>query len=202
MELSTKETMDTYQHKEHRHRFAAWCAATAARSAPTYRFSVGDGFRIIEDSGLSSASDGWDALPEPENFDNWHRDMRLKVIDKSAEVLEDLQKFSHGVAAKLINCYLKALFLCDVAPETLSPQEKNKMNSIHPPVDRLLITGLLRSEVPEIKKYAETWRSVIAPGVGWSRLDSDSYENVIAGLRIVTKGELWRSEFFWPGYQH
>ena len=91
-----------YNIHEHRHRFAAWCAATAARaSRRKCTFTVKMGKSLIEDCGLSTCVDSWSKLPEALDFDEWHKKMRCCLIHKAD--LNSILGFSHGVAAKLIN---------------------------------------------------------------------------------------------------
>lgn len=189
-----------YDEIKHRHRFAAWCASTAARSSPKCRFSVSEGVNIIEGSGLSKMAMGWDALPQSNEFDKWHRSTRTKVVDATSDVLgrDRAKAFTHGVAAKLINCYLKPLFLTSVHPD-LSLQNKIKMDAIHPPIDRVLMDGLLRSTDERIIEYKPVWKTV--NGKGWSGLNSNEYESVIVAIRKITSGELWKVEQYWQGYQ-
>lgn len=109
-----------YTESKHRHRFAAWCASTAARQSPKCRFSVEDGFKIIERGHLDLICEGWHKIEKPKNFDNWHEKTRYQIIDAAREILPSERNgkelppdkgFKHGVAAKLINVYLKLCFL-------------------------------------------------------------------------------------------
>src|SRR5271167_3585902 len=97
-----------YSIHEHKHRFSAWAASRAA-SVKNCRFSVENGKEIIECAGLQQLLVGPEFLPEPQKVDATHFDWRVAII--SAAKGKRL-KFSHGVAAKLINVYLKAGVVC------------------------------------------------------------------------------------------
>jgi len=196
--------MTQYTESEHRHRFAAWCASTAS-SVTGFRFKVEQGAQIICDSGLSDLSNGWDRLPEPDNFDEWHNTMRDNVIKSSNENLEPIE-FTHGIAAKLINVYLKSLFL-SYSQNELSGINLEKRNAIHPPLDRELSKSLCKiaknhSLMPvkntefRIAKYNNIWKYT------WSSLTSSEYQKIIDAIKFVTQeGGLWTIEKYWRGYQ-
>lgn len=108
-----------YDINDHRHRFYAWAAATAARQSPKCRFRVKTGVNLIE-SNLSEAKENMslrdialtpENLPSPDELDDEHEKWRYALCD-IAQNKEGLSNFSHGVAAKLINCYFKGVFIC------------------------------------------------------------------------------------------
>lgn len=111
----------SYDIKEHKHRYAAW-AASQASSVKGYRFKVRQGGMIIEHLKLNNLIDCPEDLPEPCKFDSFHRDLRENAISKSEKLG---LKFTHGVAAKLINIYMKTIFICGGYPE----HAKTKVNT-------------------------------------------------------------------------
>lgn len=153
--------------------------------------------RLIEASGLNAIAAGWDQLPLPDDFDKWHSNWRKKLIQKAPSYIGtgEGRIFSHGVAAKMINCYLKPLFITGVF-ETTSSENENKRSSIHPPIDRVLLDGLANNNVGEQRKYWQRKRDT-----GWSTFSSDQYESVIDAVREVTGGTMWKIEQYWPGHQ-
>ena len=174
----------TYSQSEHAHRFAAWAAARAA-STKTARFKVSMARHWIElIPDLSDCKFGVGSLPRADRFDEAHRCWRAKLI---ASAQNDGVTISHGTAAKLINVYLKALFLTDVSSET------SQVKVVHPPIDRLLIDELAR-ERPDI------WRGHPR---SWSKFDSDLYERTIEKVRetLEPQSGLWRIEAHWSGFQ-
>jgi hypothetical protein len=98
----------SYSIAEHKHRFAAWAAGRAA-TVSGCRFTVQQAKRILEAAGLNNLVDDVQKLPSPEQIDTSHRKWRNTVM--AAAKAEGLL-FTHGVAAKLINVYLKACFVC------------------------------------------------------------------------------------------
>ncbi len=87
---------------------------------------------------------------------------------------------THGVAAKLINVYLKAIFVCG------GHHDHQRVRVLHPPIDRLLLRNL-------------GWNN-IGP---WSHFESNTYEEVIDCIRkkIGTGQPVWKIEEYWPGFQ-
>ena len=98
-----------YTIEEHKHRYAAWAASRAA-STKTCRFSAQQGKSIIETIGLHMLIADPSLLPRPENLDSRHRDWRTVAIHIAKSI--GLGTFTHGIAAKLINVYLKGAFVC------------------------------------------------------------------------------------------
>ena len=182
-----------YSLVSHRQRFSAWAASTAARSSPKCRFSVAQGFTLLCQSGFTANASSWDQIPNAEDFDAWHRRRCGELICSATDVIGDgdRKEFTHGVAAKLINTYLKSMF---IAPS--APADEKKMMAIHPPIDRLLLTHLAQKNVGDRQHL---WRKFAA--IGWSSFNSADYQAVIDEIRSVTDGELWRIEIYWRGYQ-
>ncbi len=170
--------------KEHKHRFACWAASRAA-SVINNRFTVQQGKSI-----LNSLKDK--KFPEPLNgqtFNEFHKGLREELIEL-AEKKYGL-KWTHGVAAKLINIYHKTIFICD------SNVSNNIANLIHPPIDFILLDALSRSYTGELKSEFETARQI-----RWSNFNSDQYENVINSIRIAVGSKpIWKIEQYWRGYQ-
>ena len=180
--------MANYTIEEHKHIFAAWAAGRAA-SVINYRFKVEQGQRILEASGIRALGLSVDNLPAPDEFDKKHREWRceiIKVASKSNLI------FSHGVAAKLINIYLKSIYVCG------GMHNDPKVQAIHPPIDRILLDALYKQNVGGRR---DAWQE--ARKARWSKFTSEEYENVIATIKAVclTKNGLWEIEESWIGYQ-
>lgn len=173
-----------YDIKEHKHRYAAW-AASRASSVKGCRFKVRQGGMIIKHLNLTDCPE---KLPEPCKFDSFHRSLRESAISKSKELGLN---FTHGVAAKLINIYMKTIFICG------GHSEHDKTKSIHPPIDALLLKALHQKNIGGLK--AE-WREAIK--IRWSKFNSEQYEKVIKNIRAALNGEsLWKIEEYWQGYR-
>lgn len=176
-----------YDIKEHIHRFACWAASRAASTSKLNRFSVDTGKTILNDSGLKNLIKNPNALPgTQEGFDMEHRKWRKTVIRLSGE-----KKFTHGVAAKLINVYLKTILICG--------GYDNHANTkfIHPPIDSVLLKALA---FHEFGNNADFWKE--SNKKAWSNFDSEYYEKVIKAIETGLHGApLWSIEKFWRGYQ-
>lgn len=195
--------------------FAFWCASTAARSSPKCRFETAQGIGIARNSDLlcyrtldklfeNIALPASEFSPskyhpnkfDPNNFplngfDDLHADIRKELIEVAKEKITNKKmKFTHGVAAKFINVYFKAMFLNDVPPECIV--QEMRINALHPPIDSKLLQNLATEKVGDLKKF---WKE--KEKKGWSNFSSDDYEDVIRHIKYVTKGRLWEIEEYW-----
>lgn len=177
-----------YTIEEHKHRYAAWAASRAA-STKTCRFEVQIGKEIIEEIGLKALISSPRNLPDSEHIDLAHKIWREKAI-KAAEN-RGLEGFSHGIAAKLINVYLKGAFVCG------GHESHPNVAALHPPIDSLLLDELYFNNVGGLKGE---WS--LARKHRWSKFDSAQYEKVIQSIRkAMPNTPLWQVEAYWRGYQ-
>jgi len=177
-----------YSIEEHQHRHVAWSSATSARASKLCRFSVEVGVAILESSGFVPAFSTPEQLPLPEELDAKHADWRHVVI-QAAETHGLV--FSHGIAAKLINCYLKGRFV------NAGHHEHPQVAVLHPPIDRLLLKALADENVGGCRR---AWRRLEKRG--WSKFTSEDYQEVIDLIRQVMPGQpLWKIEQYWRGFQ-
>ncbi|MCA9359079.1 hypothetical protein KC926_02650 [Candidatus Kaiserbacteria bacterium] len=179
-----------------RHRYAAWCAgrASSTRKCP---FTVETASELIESSiGLKYFSKGWHVPLKVIDFDATHRSFREKLVNKAKQ--KGLKNFTHGVAAKLINIYLKTLHVVPMLGmyERLTDAERRKLGNFHPPIDSVLLEELVRSDAGGKKSIWRKYRDI-----RWSNLKSNEYENLISEMREVTKGQLWKIEAYWQGHR-
>jgi hypothetical protein len=94
-------------------------------------------------------------------------------------------EFTHGIAAKLINLYLKAKFTCG------GYADHPRVAALHPPIDSLLLKAFNRTKSPTDRLP-----------VHWSTFDSQTYQEAIEALREAHKGlPLWTSESLWQGHR-
>jgi len=178
----------SYEIQEHKHRYAAWAASRAA-STKTCRFNVLQGRTIIEEIGLQDFLDRPDDLPNPHQIDAVHREWRAVSI-LSAERM-NLIGFGHGVAAKLINVYLKGTFVCG------GYEKHPSVAALHPPIDSLLLDSL---EEKDKGAREIVWKE--AKKAKWSKFDSQQYERVVEAIRsLQAETPLWQVEQHWRGYQ-
>ena len=177
-----------YSIEEHKHRYAAWAASRAA-STSTCRFTVKVGKEIIEEIGLNQMLSNPDNLPTPEEVDVTHKLWRESAI--SAATRKGLLEFGHGVAAKLINVYLKGAFVCG------GHDSHPHVAAMHPPIDSVLLNELYTGNVGGLKKE---W--ALARKQRWSKFDSTEYETVIQTIRrAMPDAPLWKIESYWRGFQ-
>lgn len=179
-----------YTIEEHKHRFAAWCAARSASASKLCRFKVYQGKEILEACGFKPAFSNPNQLPTPRNIDQKHEEWREDIINMAEKY--GLKCFTHGVAAKLINCYLKTRFVCG------GYHEHERVKCLHPPIDRLLLGELAKRNVGG---FAVQWKEFKEKP--WSRFDSNTYQSVIDQIRkSLKKNEpLWKIEEHWEGHQ-
>jgi hypothetical protein len=173
----------------HQHRFAAWAACRAA-SVMNCRFGVEQGRTVLETCGFTSSFCRPEQLPQPESHavDEAHRRWRADIV--RAATSSGLP-FTHGVAAKLVNIYLKSRFVCG------GHHAHARVQSLHPPIDSVLLNGLAEANVGG---YTKEWKQ--AARKRWSKFGSDDYEQVIVLIRQSLKGAaLWKVEEHWKGNQ-
>ncbi len=177
-----------YTIEEHKHRFAIWAACRAA-SVKGCRFTVEKGKQILEDAKINVIINSIDNLPEPDNFKMWHRKWRNKIINVAQQYK---LKFTHGVAAKLLNIYFKLIFVCS------GNHNDARVKAIHPPIDSLLLNQLYKLDIGE---QCKSWQA--ARRIRWSKLNSEQYENVIKAIRKVLPADngLWQIEEHWKGFK-
>lgn len=176
-----------YTIEDHKHRFAAWAAGTAA-SVKGCRFSVEQGKAILETAGLNRLLVNPDNLPLPHQTDIAHREWRGNVIEAAQG---RALAFTHGVAAKLINIYFKAGFVCG------GFHNHERVRSLHPPIDSLLLDELAAQNVGG---FRHVWNQ--ARKIRWSNFNSEQYETVISKIReAMPNNALWEVEKYWRGYQ-
>lgn len=176
-----------YYIEQHSHLFAAWAAGRAA-SVKGCRFKVRQGREILEACGFTPGFSSPEQLPTPEAIDARHRKWRLAAIKAARSQGKNL---THGVAAKLINVYLKSRFVCG------GHHKHERVRALHPPIDDQLLKALAKNNVGG---FAKDWRK--ARQTRWSKFDSAEYEDVIALIRACQAGRpLWKIEEFWKGNQ-
>ncbi len=178
-----------YTIEEHHHRLAAWDASSSASASPLCRFKVYKGVAILEACGFIATFSSPSQLPAPTDLFTQHRQWRADVI---AAANNEGLVFTHGIAAKLINCYLKVRFVCG------GHHADARVQALHPPIDELLLKELAAVNFGgEAKKWRKFRQS------RWSKFDSETYEGVIALIRqsLPDNEPLWKIEEYWEGHQ-
>ncbi len=180
--------MTTYSITIHQHRLAAWAACRAA-SVKDCRFKVRDGVKYLAACGLDESLASPDQLPDPVALDRQHRLWRESLIQSAAR--SHSRVLSHGIAAKLINIYLKVRFVCAWY------HDHERVRGLHPPIDSLLLDSLCEQNVGGLRADWQSLRKV-----RWSKFASVDYERAIVLIRKALDGQsLWKIEEYWQGYQ-
>ena len=120
--------------ERHRHLFAAWAAGRAA-SVEGCRFRVDQGLDILESWGFDDTFATPEPLPAPTRTSVCHRAWRKRVMSQAAR--RNLT-FTHGVAGKPTNCYLKSRFVCG------GYRAHALLKSLHPLIDVVILRTLAR----------------------------------------------------------
>lgn len=176
-----------YSINQHAHRFSAWAASRAASTSPVCRFEVNHGVKALESCGFDENFTLED-LPNPAKVDAVHSAWRKSI--RLSKPLRDKNP-SDGVAAKLINTYLKARFVCG------GYHDNDSVKALHPPIDSILLKGLSEKANGEAKN---PWKKYLK--VGWSNFSKKEYEEVIQLIKETLDGDpLWMIEEHWPGFR-
>ena len=175
--------MSSYDHFAHRHNFAVWAAARAAQRGFT---TVARLKAALEACGIV------EFLRQPnaqhtgrEEFDHLHREWCVEVVDHLTR--QGISNPTYGRAAKLIAVYLKAMVV-------VGPLSDSSLAQVaHPPVDRILLRNLARTDdisSPHKREWAR---------LNWTQLGEDAYCRLISQLReCLNDGEpMWHLEKYW-----
>jgi len=218
-----------YNLDTHKHLLASWAACRAANQTKNFRFKVKDGTEmlLLGATGkkiLPTMPDEFihhinkvKEINKQEEFDNWHHktienmrtgrdlDTVLQSINKKKEKQGIKLLFpidmTYGLAAKILNVYLKVFYLGDF--------RKNKFaNFIHPPIDRILLEEL-QKESESFKFDCEPFEHTSTTGSGkipnWTQINEEEYKEIIKFIReFIHKNNLkglWRIEYAWRGHQ-
>lgn len=179
--------------EQNRHIFACWAASRAAGVSPLCRFKVNQGKSILD--VVFKYGTKIDALKQSQTqFDKYHENLIEQVIQNSKKINIKMNYrerktigMSYGVAAKLVNVYLKVTYIC--------PSYKNdkKIKFIHPPIDSILLKTLYNNKIGENIKL---WK------IKWSKMEKEDYKKVITEFKKLVRSDgLWLIEKFWLGYQ-
>jgi len=179
--------VDDYTIATHKHRLSAWAASRAASTSPVCRFRVEQGFAILEAADFTPAFVLRD-INSPEAMDTMHKQWCDNIINAATK--EGLN-FTYGIAAKLVNCYLKTRFVCGGYTE-------DDTKHLHPPIDSLLLEALYKEDIGGRKK---TWKKLA--NRRWSKFNDETYQEVIDTIRSVMNDKpLWKIEAYWSGFRN
>ena len=192
-----------YHPAEHRFRFAAWAASTAARSSRRVcTFPVSAGAQLLLMSDLKWLSLGSHWLPRSrDSFDQAHQRWCEEILRLGKSEIS--KSFTYGISAKLVNCYLKALFLQTMVGLPFDPYtERNgtgwdaSTRFLHPPIDRVLMEEAARRSDNAMKRR---WKQLI--GIGWSNFSRVDYVDALRLCREMVGDDVVQIEACWTGFQ-
>tara|TARA_B100000965_G_C19388722_1_gene667978 strand:- start:98 stop:727 length:630 start_codon:yes stop_codon:yes gene_type:complete len=207
--------ISSYSLDFHKHTLSKWAACRAASQSKNFKFSVelGSELLILGKKGFQvSNQDFIDYIKQIENFnsqddfDSWHHQTITNMTSGSNKVEnllninnKSLNNYTYGIAAKILNCYLKVFFL-----ESFGNQEF--ADFIHPPVDAILLKALKKED-----KKLFNFKNPIFTNIGvqkiptWTRITEDEYKEIIKLMKefVFSKNQngLWKIESFWIGHQ-
>ena len=162
----------TYDIFEHRHRFSVWAAARAVQrgwnGATVSRLQDALESCKIKDFLLDEKS----LKITKEEFDSIHKLWCKSFVDYLKE--KNIET-AYGRAAKCIAVYLKSMVIIGPYPEC------SLARVAHPPIDRILLNNLRKSNV------------------NWTQLDEKGYYILINELRknVSPDEPFWKLEEFW-----
>lgn len=178
-----------YTIEEHQHRLAFWAASRGAMRVRA-NLDVYAGKGLLEACGFVPNFSTPAFLPPHQVIDQAHQDWRDTMKRESPN--HGIPNFTDGIAAKLINCYLKVRFV------SLPYLADIRVQSLHPPIDSMMLKKMADDN---FGGHARAWRRFSR--VGWSNFNATHYQEVIDLIRSsLNNGDpLWKAESFWRGYR-
>jgi len=161
-----------------RFEFFAWAAARAAQAGSS-KTTVA----VLRDALVDADAIHWDktiAVSSAKEYDAWH----VAAIDGvHAKLIRAVPSISWGIAAKLVNVFIKGHWLLDAGCS--GPMRFYG----HPAIDSIL----LRLVDEKYKKYGCDYTRSLR----WQRMTRDQYAGVIAFLRAHHQEAIWTIEEEW-----
>ena len=173
----------SYSLEEHRHRFAVWAAARASQRGFTTVKNLRDALQ---------ATDIREVLAAPQTlqisaveFNAQHRKWCSSICSSLSQ--RAIDNVTYGRAAKLVAVYLKAIVIMGGGCNS------SLGRSLHPPIDRILLQALTRSDRITSPQKA-SWGAI-----NWTQLDEFNYDQLIGQLRaaIPHDAPFWTIEEYW-----
>lgn len=170
-----------YSHFQHRHNFAAWCAARAVQrkfaKTPVLK-------EAIEKSGVVEfIKQNEDEIISQEQFDKLHAEWCDAVMRCWEN--KKVEGRTYGRAAKLIAVYIKSMVV-------VKNEQSNLSEVAHPPIDRLILQNIARDKAIN-HHNRQYWKAV-----NWTELDKAQYLRLIGDFREVFCGKpFWHLEQYW-----
>lgn len=211
--------IENYDIKMHKHIVSVWSAATAANNSTKFRFPVEFGKKLLilaTDSFLESEFieyiESIRKIKTQELFDEWHDTTVCKMIEpekidllidsynQKSKTLLVSSNYTYGIAAKLLNVYLKVYFLGEFNKGQFA-------DFIHPPIDRLLLKQLrsVDKNLFSFSKNSFEGHKLTEGLPAWTQFTDQQYKNILSKIKrhLHDNGAtgLWKVEYAWKGYQ-
>ena len=207
--------ISSYNLDFHKHILSKWAASRAASQSKGFKFSVELGSKLLlfgKKRSQASDQEFIDYIKQIENFnsqddyDSWHHQTIVNMTSYTDELKHLLDKhnksfnnYTYGIAAKILNCYLKVFFLESFGNQKFA-------DFIHPPVDAILLKALRKED-----KKLFNFKNSVFTNIGvlkiptWTRINENEYKEIIKLMKefLSIKGQngLWKIESFWIGHQ-
>tara|TARA_Y100000768_G_scaffold21285_1_gene14572 strand:- start:258 stop:887 length:630 start_codon:yes stop_codon:yes gene_type:complete len=207
--------ISSYNLDFHKHILSKWAASRAASQSKGFKFSVELGSKLLlfgKKGSQASDQEFIDYIKQIENFnsqddyDSWHHQTIVNMTSYTDELKHLLDKhnksfnnYTYGIAAKILNCYLKVFFLESFGNQKFA-------DFIHPPVDAILLKALRKED-----KKLFNFKNSVFTNIGvlkiptWTRINENEYKEIIKLMKefLSIKGQngLWKIESFWIGHQ-
>tara|TARA_Y200000002_G_scaffold28632_1_gene21487 strand:+ start:877 stop:1506 length:630 start_codon:yes stop_codon:yes gene_type:complete len=207
--------ISSYNLDFHKHILSKWAASRAASQSKGFKFSVELGSKLLlfgKKRSQASDQEFIDYIKQIENFnsqddyDSWHHQTIVNMTSYTDELKQLLDKhnksfnnYTYGIAAKILNCYLKVFFLESFGNQKFA-------DFIHPPVDAILLKALRKED-----KKLFNFKNSVFTNIGvlkiptWTRINENEYKEIIKLMKefLSIKGQngLWKIESFWIGHQ-
>ena len=207
--------ISSYNLDFHKHILSKWAASRAASQSKGFKFSVELGSKLLlfgKKGSQASDQEFIDYIKQIENFnsqddyDSWHHQTIVNMTSYTDELKQLLDKhnksfnnYTYGIAAKILNCYLKVFFLESFGNQKFA-------DFIHPPVDAVLLKALRKED-----KKLFNFKNSIFTNIGvlkiptWTRINENEYKMIIKLMKefVSSKNQkgLWKIESFWIGHQ-
>lgn len=181
--------MVEYTIREHKHRFAVWCAASA------YGRGLEGGGNTLAKSLIEAV--GLDQVQGPGDIgadvDEWLMGYMRQMVAVAKTQAND--QFTFGHAQKLVNIYLKSLIVCG------GHHQEAAVGKLHPPLDSVLLNGLRRhlfKNRGSLKPVRAAFLEAQRASRSWTAFDEGHYRQHIGVIKMVVGAEpLFTAEKHW-----
>jgi hypothetical protein len=170
-----------YTHFQHRHNFAAWCAARAVQRGFA-KTQVLKG--ALEESGVVDfIKTAEDEVITQDVFEKLHGQWCDAILKNWIEV--GVKGATYGRAAKLLAVYIKSMIVVR--------NDASRLSEIaHPPIDRILLKNISRDITISHPNRAH-WGEI-----NWTQLTKPAYSRLVSDFKEVLQGRpFWTIEKYW-----